>query len=72
MRTNIDIERRSPPRRRKTHGLKSKRQIVDKALELLVVRSRKGDIPSGIRSGIWKGDPSQCGETELIWVDSSV
>lgn len=49
MRPNIDIDERLVRKARK-------RQIVDKALELLVrSESRKGILRYG--SGIWKGDP---------------
>jgi Arc/MetJ family transcription regulator len=57
MRTNIDIDERLVRKARKLTRLKSKRQIVDKALELLVrSESRKG-ILRYYGSGIWKGDP---------------
>ena len=57
MRTNVDIDERLVRKVRKLTGLKSKRQIVDRALELLVrSESRKG-ILQYYGSGIWKGDP---------------
>jgi Arc/MetJ family transcription regulator len=57
MRTNIDIDEELVRKARKLTRLKSKRQIVDKALELLVrSESRKG-ILRYYASGIWKGDP---------------
>jgi len=72
MRTNIDINESLVRKARKLTRLKTKRQIVDKALELLVrSESRKG-ILRYYGSGIWKGDPEPCGETGLILVDSSV
>jgi Arc/MetJ family transcription regulator len=56
MRTNIDIDETLLRKARKLTRLKSKRQIVDKALELLVrSESRKG-ILQYYGSGIWKGD----------------
>lgn len=55
-RTNIDIDENLIRRARKLTRLKTKRQIVDKALELLVrSESRKG-ILRYYGSGIWKGD----------------
>ena len=57
MRTNIDIDEDLVRKARKLTRLKSKRQIVDKALELLVrSESRKG-ILRYYGSGIWKGAP---------------
>jgi Arc/MetJ family transcription regulator len=56
MRTNIDIDESLISKARKLTRLKSKRQIVDRALELLVrSESRKG-ILRYYGSGIWKGD----------------
>ena len=55
-RTNIDIDENLIRKARKLTRLKTKRQIVDKALELLVrSESRKG-ILRYYGSGIWKGD----------------
>ena len=55
-RTNIDIDDDLIRKARKLTGLKTKRQIVDKALELLVrSESRKG-ILRYYGSGIWTGD----------------
>lgn len=55
-RTNIDIDETLIRKARKLTRLKTKRQIVDKALELLVrSESRKG-ILHYYGSGIWKGD----------------
>ena len=57
MRTNIDIDESLVRQARKLTRLKTKRQIVDKALELLVrSESRKG-ILRYYGSGNWKGDP---------------
>lgn len=56
MRTNIDINETLVRKAKKLTRLKTKRQIVDKALELLVrSESRKG-ILRYYGSGIWQGD----------------
>lgn len=56
MRTNIDINESLVRKARKLTRLKTKRQIVDRALELLVrSESRKG-ILRYYGSGIWQGD----------------
>ena len=55
-RTNIDIDESLIRKARKLTHLKTKRQIVDKALEVLIrSESRKG-ILGYYGSGIWKGD----------------
>jgi Arc/MetJ family transcription regulator len=55
-RTNIEIDDSLMEKARKLTRLKTKRQIVDKALALLVrSESRKG-ILRYYGSGIWKGD----------------
>ena len=55
-RTNIEIDDSLMKKARKLTRLKTKRQIVDKALDLLVrSESRKG-ILRYYGSGIWKGD----------------
>ncbi len=55
-RTNIEIDDDLIRKARKLTRLKTKRQIVDRALELLVrSESRKG-ILRYYGSGIWKGD----------------
>jgi Arc/MetJ family transcription regulator len=55
-RTNIELDEDLVRRARKLTRLKTKRAIVDKALELLVrSESRKG-ILRYYGSGIWKGD----------------
>jgi Arc/MetJ family transcription regulator len=55
-RTNIEIDEKLVSEARKLTRLKTKREIVDKALELLVrSESRKG-ILRYYGSGIWKGD----------------
>ena len=55
-RTNIDIDDGLIRKARKLTRLKTKRQIVDKALELLVrSESRKGILRYYGR-GVWRGD----------------
>ena len=55
-RTNIDLDDILVRKARKLTRLKTKRAIVDKALELLVrSESRKG-VLRYYGSGIWKGD----------------
>jgi len=55
-RTNIVLDEQLVRKARKLTRLKTKRQIVDKALELLVrSESRKG-ILRHFGSGIWKGE----------------
>jgi Arc/MetJ family transcription regulator len=55
-RTNIEIDDGLVRKARRLTRLKTKRQIVDKALELLVrSESRKG-ILRYFGSGVWKGD----------------
>jgi Arc/MetJ family transcription regulator len=55
-RTNIDLDEGLIRKARKLTRLKTKRQIVDKALQLLVrSESRKG-ILRYYGSGVWKGD----------------
>ena len=55
-RTNIEINEDLIRKARKLTRLKTKRQIVDRALELLVrSESRKG-ILQYYGTGIWKGD----------------
>jgi Arc/MetJ family transcription regulator len=55
-RTNIEIDEILVRKARKLTHLKTKREIVDKALELLVrSESRKG-ILAYYGKGIWKGD----------------
>jgi Arc/MetJ family transcription regulator len=56
MRTNIDINETLVRQARKLTRLKTKRQIVDKALELLVRSERRKGILRYYGSGIWKGD----------------
>lgn len=55
-RTNIDIDEGLVRKARKLTRLKTKRQILDKGLELLVrSESRKG-ILLYYGSGVWRGD----------------
>lgn len=55
-RRHIEIDETLVRKARKLTGLKTKREIVDRALELLVrSESRKG-ILSYFGAGIWKGD----------------
>jgi Arc/MetJ family transcription regulator len=55
-RTNIEIDDSLMRRARKLTGLKTKRQIVDKALELLVRSEARKGILRFYGSGIWRGD----------------
>ncbi len=55
-RTNIDIDDVLIRKARKLTHLKTKRQIVDRALELLVRSERRKGILRYFGSGIWKGD----------------
>ena len=56
MRTNIDIDENLVRKARKLTRLKSKRQIVDRALELLVRSASRKGILRYYGSGVWKGD----------------
>jgi len=55
-RTNIDIDDHLMREARKLTGLKTKRQVVDKALELLVRSEARKGILRYYGSGTWKGD----------------
>lgn len=55
-RTNIDIDEELVSKARKLTRLKTKRQIVDRALELLVRSESRKAILCYYGSGIWKGD----------------
>ncbi len=55
-RTNIDIDDSLIRKARKLTRLKTKRQIVDKALELLVRSETRKGILRYYGSGVWKGD----------------
>ena len=55
-RTNIDIDERLVRQARNLTRLKTKRQIVDRTLELLVRSKSRKAILRYYGSGIWKGD----------------
>ncbi len=55
-RTNIEIDDRLVRKARKLTRLKTKRQIVATALELLVRSEARKGILRYYKSGIWKGD----------------
>jgi Arc/MetJ family transcription regulator len=55
-RTNIEINEQLIRKARKLTRLKTKREIVDKALELLVRSETRKGILRYYGSGIWKGD----------------
>jgi Arc/MetJ family transcription regulator len=55
-RTNIDIDESLVRKARKLTRLKTKRQIVDRALELLVRSESRKAILQYYGSGVWKGD----------------
>ncbi len=55
-RTNINIDDALIRKARKLTRLKTKRQIVDKALELLVRSESRKSILRYYGSGVWKGD----------------
>ncbi len=55
-RTNIDIDDQLIRKARKLTHLKTKRQIVEKALELLVRSETRKGILRYYGTGIWKGD----------------
>jgi Arc/MetJ family transcription regulator len=57
MRTNIDIDEKLVRKARKLARLKSKRQIVNQTLELLVRSEGRKGILRYYGSGVWKGDP---------------
>ena len=56
MRTNIDIDDRLLSQARKLTHLRTKREIVQRALELLVDTEMRKDILRFRGSGIWAGD----------------
>jgi len=56
MRTNIDIDDRLLSQARKLTQLRTKREIVQRALELLVETETRKDILRYRGSGIWRGD----------------
>jgi Arc/MetJ family transcription regulator len=55
-RTNIEIDDELMRSARKLTRLKTKRQIVDKALQLLVRSEKRKGILRYYGSGIWEGD----------------
>jgi Arc/MetJ family transcription regulator len=55
-RTNIDIDESLIRKARKLTRLKTKRQIVDKALELLVRSETRKGLLRYYGTGIWNGD----------------
>ncbi len=55
-RTNIEIDERLVRKARKLTRLKTKRQIVATALELLVRSEARKGILRYYKSGVWKGD----------------
>ena len=55
-RTNIDIDEGLIRKARKLTRLKTKRQIVDRALELLVRSETRKGILRYYGTGIWRGD----------------
>ncbi len=55
-RTNIEIDDSLIRKARKLTRLKTKRQIVDKALELLVRSETRKGILRYYGSGVWSGD----------------
>ena len=55
-RTTINIDERLIRQARKLTGLKTKREIVERALQLLVRLETKKGILRFYGSGIWKGD----------------
>jgi Arc/MetJ family transcription regulator len=55
-RTNIEIDESLVRKARKLTRLKTKRQIVAKALELLVRTETRKGLLQYYGSGVWKGD----------------
>lgn len=55
-RTNIELDDELVQKARKLTRLKTKREIVGKALELLVRSENRKNILRYYGSGIWKGD----------------
>jgi Arc/MetJ family transcription regulator len=55
-RTNIEIDEELVRKARKLTRLKTKRAIVDKALQLLVSSETRKGILRYYGQGIWKGD----------------
>ncbi len=55
-RTNIELDDTLVHKARKLTRLKTKREIVDRALELLVRSETRKGILRFYGSGVWKGD----------------
>ncbi len=55
-RTNIDINDQLAREAQKLTGLKTKRAIVDRALELLVRTEKRKGLLVYYGRGVWKGD----------------
>jgi Arc/MetJ family transcription regulator len=55
-RTNIDIDESLVRKARKLTRLKTKRQIVDRALELLVRTETRKGLLRYYGTGVWRGD----------------
>ena len=55
-RTNIEIDDKLMGKARKLTGLKTKREVVNRSLELLVDTETRKGILQYYGSGIWKGD----------------
>jgi len=55
-RTNIELDDALVLKARKLTRLKTKREIVDRALELLVRSETRKGILGFYGSGVWKGD----------------
>jgi Arc/MetJ family transcription regulator len=55
-RTNIDLDERLVRRARALTGLKTKRAVVDKALEVLVQTEARKGILKFYGAGVWKGN----------------
>lgn len=55
-RTNIEIDESLVSKARRLTRLKTKREIVDRALELLVRSETRKGMSRYYGSGIWKGD----------------
>ncbi len=55
-RTNIEINDQLAREAGKLTGLKTKRAIVDRALELLVRTEKRKGLLRYYASGVWKGD----------------
>ena len=55
-RTNIEIDDQLAQEAQKLTGLKTKRAIVDRALDLLVRTEKRKGLLRYYGSGVWKGD----------------